>query len=158
MSDQVKNDGEKIRKIENGTVIDHIKAGRAFRVLKILGIDENYKKPVLILTNAKSKKLGKKDIVKFENMFIKKDETNKISLISENATINIIKDKKVVEKYKVKIPDVIENILICPNVDCISNYEQIPTKFYVLEKEPLKMKCHYCERVFSEPKQGIEFK
>lgn len=149
---------DKIRRIENGTVIDHIKAGNAFKVLKILGIDENYKDIVLVLTNAKSKTLGKKDVVKLENRFINKEEAYKISLISEKATINIIKNREVVEKYSVEIPEVIENILVCQNLDCITNYEKIPTKFYVISKDPsLKIKCHYCERVFLG-KHGLKFK
>jgi len=154
---KIENEG-KIRKIENGTVIDHIKAGSAFKVLKILGIDENYKDPVMVLTNAKSKILGKKDIVKLENRFIDKKETDKISLISENTTINIIKNGIVTEKYSVEIPKVIDNILICPNVDCITNHESIPTKFYLVKNEPLTIKCHYCERVFSESKYELKFK
>jgi len=144
----------KVSKISNGTVIDHIKAGNAFKVLKILNIDENYKNTdaVSIIINAKSHALGRKDIVKIENREIGKKEADKISLVSDTATVNIIKDAKVIRKYVVEIPKVIENVLLCPNPECITNYEEVETKFYLISKNPLTFLCHYCEKTTSEVK------
>jgi len=168
------NKEEKIRKIKNGTVIDHIEGGKAFSVLKILNIDENYKGVVSVIMNAKSEKYNRKDIVKIEGRKLTKDETNKISLLSPTATVNVIVDSKVVEKYRVEVPALIINLLKCPNPECITNQEirdssdaendeisklnlkseNIKTKIYTISKNPLKFRCHYCERVFSE----LEFK
>lgn len=163
--------GEKIRRIKNGTVIDHIERGKAFSVLKILNIDENYKGIVSVIINAESKKYGRKDIVKVEERRLTKEETDKISLVSPRATVNVISNSKVVKKYGVEVPDVVINLLKCPNPECITNSDQsnsenvkisklnlgsdnIKTKIYTISKKPLKFRCHYCERVFSE----IEFK
>ena len=137
----------KVERIKNGTVIDHIKPGNAFNVLKILGIDSNYDEAVAVMMNAKSKKFGKKDIVKIENRTLEKKEIDKISLISPHAKVNIIKNYEVVEKREVEIPDVISDVLLCSNPDCISNHEEIKTKFYIASKTPLTLRCHYCERL-----------
>lgn len=142
----------KVSKISNGTVIDHIKAGSAFKVLKILGIDENYTDTVSIIINAKSRLLGRKDIVKIENREIDKKEADKISLISGTGTVNLIQNSKIIKKYVVEIPKVIENVLICPNPECITNYEEVETKFYLESKNPITLVCHYCERIVSEMK------
>lgn len=138
----------RVRKIENGTVIDHISAGHALNVLKILGIMRKLpENAITIAMNVPSKKLGKKDIVKIENREISEEELGKISLISPEATINIIRNNKVVVKKKVKIPDIIEEALKCANINCITNYEKTKTKFYAESKSPLKLRCHYCERI-----------
>lgn len=142
----------KVSKISNGTVIDHIKAGNAFKVLRILGIDENYKDTVSIIINAKSHELGRKDIVKIENRKIDKKEADKISLVSETATVNIIKDSEIIRKYVVEIPKIIENVLICPNPECITNHEEVETKFYLGSKNPVTLLCYYCEKTTSEVK------
>lgn len=136
-----------IREIKDGIVIDHIPAGKALVVLRILGItgDEGYK--VLMLMNAESRKIGRKDIVKLENRKLTRDELNKISLIAPTATISIIEDYKVVEKYRVTIPDVIENVVKCSNPMCVTNSgEYIKPRFEVVEKHPIKLRCVYCKR------------
>ena len=98
--------------------------------------------------NVPSKRIGRKDIVKIENKILKKDEVDEIALISPNATLNVIKDYKVVKKSKIELPDQLEGILKCPNPKCISNMnEPIIVKFKVEEKEPVKLRCHYCERL-----------
>lgn len=145
----------KVEKIGNGTVIDHIKQGTAFSVLKILGVDSNYKDAVAVVMNAKSKKIGKKDIVKIENRMLEKRELDKISLLSPDASVNIIKNSGVVEKHAVEIPDVIYDVLLCTNPDCITNHEDVETKFYTISKKPLTLRCHYCERLVNELKFKI---
>ena len=142
----------RVQKIKNGTVIDHINRGKAFNVLKILGIDCNYPETVTVMMNAKSKKFGKKDIVKIENRNLEKKEIDKISLLSPDAKVNIIKNSRVVEKHEVEIQDIISDVLSCTNPDCITSHEEIKTKFYVISKNPLVMRCHYCERLVSELK------
>lgn len=139
----------RIKKIEEGTVIDHIPAGYAFSVLKILNISGREGFIVSIAMNVPSRKLKKKDIVKIEKRELKEEEVNKIALIAPTATINIIKNYKVVRKRRITLPDIIENILKCINPKCITNSprEKVTTKFLVISKEPVKLKCKYCSTV-----------
>jgi len=134
----------KVRPIENGTVIDHIAKGKALNVYRVLNIRENT--PVTIAMYVPSKKYGKKDILKIEGVELSEEDVNKIGLISPNATINIIRDGEVKKKFKVKIPEVITGILKCTNPNCITNVEKVPGKFRVEKKDPLKIRCIYCEK------------
>ncbi|MEM1514125.1 MAG: aspartate carbamoyltransferase regulatory subunit [Candidatus Thermoplasmatota archaeon] len=137
----------KVQPIKNGTVIDHITPGNALKVLKILGITEKYADSVISIAMNVVGKRGVKDIVKIENREIDPKEVNKIALIAPNATINIIRNYEVVEKYNVSIPDEIVGIVRCANPNCISNSkEPIETKFIVRSRNPLRIKCYYCER------------
>ena len=135
-----------VSKIRCGTVIDHIPAGRALEILNVLGINGKEGYRMAILMNVESKKLGKKDIIKIEGKRLSPEDLNVIALLAPNATINIIEDFAVVEKHKVVIPDVIINVLRCPNPTCITNKkgEVIETRFRVLSREPLKLQCEYC--------------
>ena len=138
----------KVRKIKDGTVIDHIKRGIGKKVLDVLGIGANFPETVILLMNVPSKKLGRKDMVKIENKELKKEEVDKIALIAPHATWNVIKDYKVVKKSKLEMPKIIEGILKCPNPRCITNSnEPITSKFLVEKKEPLELRCNYCERI-----------
>ncbi|MBW9219967.1 aspartate carbamoyltransferase regulatory subunit [Methanothermococcus sp. SCGC AD-155-N22] len=134
----------KVRPIENGTVIDHIARGKALNVYKVLNIGEE--NTVTIAMYVPSKKYGKKDILKIEGIELSEEDVNKIGLISPNATINIIKNGGVVKKFKVEIPDIITGILKCTNPNCITNVERVPGKFKVEKKDPLKIRCIYCEK------------
>jgi len=137
----------KIPLIKEGTVIDHITAGNAVKVLHILGIPEKTLNSIVsVVMNVKSK-IGKKDIVKVENRELKPEEVNKIALIAPKATINIIRDYEVVKKFKVHLPDEIVGIVRCPNPNCISNTrEPIQSRFRVISRDPIRIKCCYCER------------
>jgi len=136
----------KVTAIENGTVIDHIPPKSVFQVIKILHL-EDATDMVLFGTNLESKKFGKKGIVKATNKFFEKEEINKIALVAPSASLIVIKDFKVIEKTVVKIPDTIEDIVKCFNPNCVSNHEKVNTKFYVINKEDVKLRCHYCEKV-----------
>jgi aspartate carbamoyltransferase regulatory subunit len=125
-----------VRRIRHGTVIDHIEAGKALLVLQAL--------------NVPSSKHGKKDIIKVENRFLQTSETNKLALIAPRATINIIRDYKLVEKRKVQLPDSIVAIFKCPNLKCITNSdEEIRSMIDVIDKEKVVLKCRYCARTLS---------
>src|SRR3989338_7721265 len=143
----------KISAIEEGTVIDHIPTDAAFKIVEILDL-ENQKGIVSIATNLQSKSIGKKGIIKVGGKSLTQDEVNKIAIVAPDATVNIIKNYYVKEKIKVKTPEIIDNVVKCSNPVCITNNEQVPTKFYVAKKDPLKIKCHYCER--SMGKDDIE--
>lgn len=143
----------KISAIGEGTVIDHIPTDATFKVAEILDL-ENHKGVVSIATNLQSKRIGKKGIVKVGGKFLTQEEVNKIAIVAPDATVNIIKNYDVKEKIKVKTPEIIDNVVKCSNPVCITNNEKISTKFYVVKKDPLKIKCHYCER--SMGKEDIE--
>ena len=136
----------KIPRIKNGTVIDHITAGNAVKVLHILGIPRSTSSVVSVAINVKSK-LGKKDIVKVENRELDPQEVDKIALIAPKATINIIRDYDVAKKHKVELPDEIIGIVSCSNPTCVSNArEPVKSRFRVIKKDPPRIKCYYCER------------
>ena len=136
----------KIQPIKNGTVIDHITAGNAVKVLHILGIPATSSSIVSVAINVKSR-MGKKDIVKVENRELDPHEVDKIALISPKATINIIRNYEVAEKHKVNLPDEIVGIVKCSNPTCVSNSnEPITSRFKVISKDPTRIKCYYCER------------
>jgi len=139
-----------VRKIENGTVIDHIAAGKGLKVINILGIDLKQDQLAVVLVNVPSKKLGKKDMIKIEKRELTEREVSKIALIAPEATLSIIRDWNIVEKKKIDLPDVLQGVVDCPNTNCITKDEKIiVSKFFVENKEPLKIRCNYCERVFS---------
>ncbi len=137
--------------IENGTVIDHIKAGMGGRVLELLGIDKDFENRVALVMWVPSKRREKKDSVKIEGKFLDEEKINVVSLVSPNATINLIKDGKVTEKRKVELPAKLENFGKCPNPNCITNHEYSKMLF---TKEEEKYRCKYCERLF-EPSELI---
>lgn len=141
-----------VRKIRDGTVIDHIPAGQALNVLRIMGIKGLEGNRIAIVMNVESKKLGKKDIVKIENREIAPEEINKIALIAPNATINIIRNYSVIKKEKVALPDKIKNIVRCINPTCITNQEResIISSFKLVSKNPIILLCEYCERYLSQ--------
>ncbi len=139
----------KVSAINEGTVIDHIPAKNLFKVISILGLDK-IENQITFGTNLESRKLGGKAIIKVSDKFFKDDEINKIALIAPHAKLNIIKDYEVVEKRVVETPDTITGIVKCFNPKCITNNETITTKFNVVEKEPISLKCHYCEKITTE--------
>jgi len=137
-----------ISPIQNGTVIDHIRAGEALTVLRILGITGSTDESLSIATNVKSNvTLRPKDIVKISDRELSKEEVNRIALISPNATINIIRNYRVVEKIGVEIPDILIGVIVCPNTGCITNSDEpIDTKFEVIEGT---LHCLYCDNIIS---------
>lgn len=140
----------RVRPIKNGTVIDHIEGGQALNVLKILGISGTTDYTVSVAMNVDSKRLGKKDIVKVENRELEEAEVDKIALIAPEATINIVRDYEVVEKYEVDLPSLIEGVVRCQNPSCISNtQEPIKSRMLVKAKNPVLLRCIYCEQPLS---------
>jgi aspartate carbamoyltransferase regulatory subunit len=135
----------RVSKIKDGTVIDHITGGHALDVVKILGISGRDRGPLTIAINVPSKLLKTKDIIKIEGRELNPQEVHKIALLAPHATINIIRNYKVVKKQEVKLPNAIDDIIKCANPACISNSnEPVKAKFYVDCEEPLLLKCHYC--------------
>lgn len=140
----------KVFAIKEGTVIDHIRAGKALKIIEILKLDSNNKIVTLGL-NFPSKALRKKDIIKVEKKELTPEEANRVAILAPQATINIIKDFKVIKKFKVHIPPLVEKLLVCPNPKCISNHENMDTCFSVInQKQLVKVKCKYCEKIFDQ--------
>jgi aspartate carbamoyltransferase regulatory subunit len=139
----------KVSKIKRGTVIDHIRAGMAPAVLRILGIDRGFSHVVVVAMNVKSSQLGAKDIVKVEHQILDEETLQKISIIAPQATINIVKDFEIVEKRGVSLPQQLRGIIKCPNRNCITNHpqEQVSSFFACEREEPIEFRCHYCEEL-----------
>lgn len=136
----------KVTAIEHGTVIDHIPAGAVFQVIRMLKLDV-FDQMVLFGTNLESKKYGAKGIIKVSNKYFRPEELNKISLVAPHASIIEIKDYQVSRKTVVETPDKITGIVKCFNPNCITNVEVITTRFKVVDKEEVRLKCHYCEKI-----------
>ena len=137
-----------VRRIKEGTVIDHIDEGKGLQVLNALRIDGKDGSLITIALNVPSGKFKKKDIIKVENKFLKDDDTNKLAVIAPKATINMIKEYKLVEKRRVSLPNEIDRIFRCSNPDCITNStEYIESVMDVIDKEGRVLKCRYCSRV-----------
>jgi aspartate carbamoyltransferase regulatory subunit len=136
----------KVSKIRNGTVIDHIRAGMAPMVLKILGVEHGFSEIVIMAMNVRSHTMGFKDIVKLENQFIPDELVKKIAIVAPQATVNTIKDFKLAQKREVELPKELFGILRCLNRNCITNsFERVQSHFTVESREPLCLRCHYCE-------------
>jgi len=132
--------------IKDGTVIDHIPANSLFKVINILNLDK-VETQMTFGSNFESEKLGLKAIIKLSDVFFEDDDINKIALVAPEAKLNIIKDYHVVEKKVVVVPDNIKGIAKCVNPKCVTNNESITTKFTVVSKKKVAIKCHYCEKI-----------
>lgn len=135
----------KVQRIEHGTVIDHILPGMAFDVLRVLGISND--RSMSILINSQSRKGGKKDILKIEDVELSDEEASRLALVSPRATVNIIVDGKVVKKFNAEAPALVQGVLSCSNPNCISNQkEPIKSEFRLSPDEGHRYVCGYCER------------
>lgn len=132
--------------LENGTVLDHIPAEHVYRALDILNL-KGIENQITIGINLNSKLHGKKGIIKIADKFFADEELNKLALIAPNATVNIIREFKVVEKKRLRIPAEIEGIARCANPKCITNHQPIRTRFAtVVSSDSISLLCHYCEK------------
>ncbi len=148
-----------ISKIRKGTVIDHIPAGKALDILRLLKITGKEGLRIAIIMNVESKKLGKKDIIKIEGKELGPEEVNIIALIAPTATINIVEDFEVKKKFRVEVPEIIEGIFRCPNPTCITakQGEPIKPRFRVVSRNPLRLQCEYCGTIITE-KEMMEYR
>lgn len=126
-----------------GTVIDHIPSNVLFKAVRILGI-ESMSNHVTIGNNLDSKLLGTKGIIKIADTEFAENTLNRIALIAPHAKVNIIRDFNVVEKRPVSLPDEIVGIVKCGNPKCITNNEPMRTRFTVIDRNDVTIRCHYC--------------
>ena len=131
--------------IENGTVIDHIPTEKTYEVASLLHLQE-LTTPVTIGCNYRSKKIGRKGIIKVADKFFTDEEISRLSVLAPNVVLNIIKDYEVVEKREVRMPDELIGIVKCDNHKCITNNEPMKTRFHVLDKDKGILQCRYCNR------------
>lgn len=133
-----------VGKIEEGFVLDHIKAGKSLSIYHHLQLDK-LDCTVAIIKNARSNKMGKKDILKVE-CDINSLDLDILGFIDHNITVNIIKDEKIVEKKALKLPTSIKNVIRCKNPRCITSVEQeLDQIFYLTDPEKEVYRCKYCE-------------
>ena len=138
----------RVSKIRDGTVIDHVTAGQALNVLAILGIDGSEGEEVSVGMNVPSDRLAHKDIVKVSGRELSQSEVDVLSLISPEATINIVRDYEVIEKNRVERPTVVSGVLSCPNRNCITNADEpVEPKFDVVDDG---VRCTYCDTIVRE--------
>lgn len=149
----------KVSKIRRGTVVDHIKAGMAPAVLRILGIFPGFPNVAIVAMNVKSEVLGYKDIVKLEDVMLTEDMLQKIATIAPQATMNVIDDFQITDKYEVSLPEVLHGILKCPNRYCISNSpEGVESRFALEHTAPIaEYRCHYCEELVQADRAELIF-
>ena len=137
----------KVDAIKNGTVIDHITVGKALVIAELLNIGSENE--MMIGLNLHSEKIGKKDLIKIENKELTDKEMNSIALISPQATLTVIKNFTVEKKSKVKLCNVVEDLITCPNPKCITNVEKnVKTVFYVTHDNEITVRCKYCEKKY----------
>tara|TARA_Y100000589_G_scaffold201448_1_gene190096 strand:+ start:62 stop:517 length:456 start_codon:yes stop_codon:yes gene_type:complete len=144
--------------IRNGTVIDHIKAGEAFKVLEVLQMIEHISEgqcKVMIGCNFDSGEIGRKDIIKISGGFLTQKEVNQVSLIAPRATVSIIRESRIIDKYSLQVETELHNIIACRNPNCITNVESMPTRFHTLSADAGEFQCHYCEVIME--KEDLRF-
>ena len=135
--------------IQDGTVIDHINVGKAIRLLQLLKL-ESHNRQVTVGLHLPSGAMTLKDIIKIEGRELSPAEASKIAIFAPKATINIIQNYRVVDKYKVTLPPSIEEFVICPNANCITNHERAKRAFFVNAcKKEIALQCRYCEKAFN---------
>ena len=132
-----------IDSIKNGIVIDHIPAGKAMQIYKLLGLDK-VQFPVAMIMNVTSNKMGKKDIIKIDSLFDVNMDI--LGYVAPGGTVNIIKDEKIADKKSPALPTELRDVIICKNPRCITTTEQeLPNIFKLTDAKEHVYRCVYCE-------------
>ena len=135
--------------LSEGIVLDHIEAGKSLDIYYHMGLDK-LECQVAIIKNARSSKMGRKDIIKIEGGLDKLD-LQILGYIDHNITVNIIQDNKIVEKKTLKLPRKITNVIKCRNPRCITSIEQeLPHVFYLADEHSEIYRCMYCEEKYGK--------
>ena len=135
--------------LQEGVVLDHIQAGKSLDIYYNLGLDK-LDCQVAIIKNARSNKVGRKDIIKVDGN-IETLDLDVLGYIDHNITVNIIHDNKIVEKKSLKLPQKITNVIRCKNPRCITSIEQeLPQIFVLADPNKEVYRCKYCEEKFDK--------
>lgn len=135
--------------IKDGSVVDHITAGHGFKIVQILRLSA-HKKIVTVGLNLPSRAMKHKDLIKVEGRELTPSEGSEVALFAPQATINIIRDYKIVKKFSVVLPKTIEHLIVCPNPKCITNNEKMKSIFHIEQNGGVLLTCNYCEKTFNE--------
>jgi aspartate carbamoyltransferase regulatory subunit len=149
-----------VQKISDGTVVDHIAAGKALSVLHLLGNPQEKGVTLALVMNATSSKMGRKDILKVEGVELSEEQVQKLALIAPQASVNIIRSYRVVAKRKVVPPQTLRGVLSCNNPTCISVREKdaVPSIFFKGTTSPVRYSCKYCSRELTEQEILAQFR
>ena len=132
-----------VGKIEEGFVLDHIKAGKSMQIYELLRLDK-LDNCVAVIQNADSSKYGKKDIIKIDQLIDL--DFDVLGYVDDNITVNIVKDGKLFEKKHLELPETLTGVIKCKNPRCITSIEQeIVHKFKLVDKEKQVYRCVYCD-------------
>ena len=139
-----------VGRIEEGFVLDHIQAGRSMDIYKYLHLDK-LDCCVAIIKNAKSNKMGKKDIMKIECPIDFMD-LDILGFIDHNITVNVIKGDRIVDKKILSLPKQVRNVIKCKNPRCVTSVEQELDQIFILTDEEKEVyRCKYCEEKYTNP-------
>ncbi|XBC38530.1 MAG: aspartate carbamoyltransferase regulatory subunit [Buchnera aphidicola (Melaphis rhois)] len=139
----------KVEAINCGSVIDHIPAQIGFKLLTLFRFTE-IEQRITIGLNLPSRKLIKKDLIKIENIFLTDNQINQLSIYAPHATVNHIRNYKLVGKIFPTVPNRIDKILTCPNSNCVSNDSEINSSFTFKKNNNIYLVCKYCEKEFQK--------
>jgi aspartate carbamoyltransferase regulatory subunit len=136
--------------IRNGTVIDHITAGQALKIVLLLKL-ARHQKLVTLGLNLPSKTMTYKDLIKVEERELTPEEANQVAILSPKSTINIIQEYEVIKKFQVKLPPMLSGVFSCPNPKCISNHEAVTSSFSITQRHhSILLQCKFCRKTFSQ--------
>lgn len=136
-----------VNSIERGIVIDHITAGTGNRILDYLKIDTK-KNTVAFIMNATSRKHGRKDLIKIEN--VTDVDLTVLGLLDPNATVNVIENGRIVKKINLELPKTVTNVIKCKNPRCVTSVERnAPHIFHLMNAETREYRCEYCDEIVS---------
>ncbi len=132
-----------VSKLKKGIVIDHIEAGKGYKIFNQLKLDQ-VEDVVVLMRNVPSSKMGRKDLIKVENDIT--IDLTVLGLIDPNVTVNIVENGERVDKIKLSLPERVKGILACKNPRCISNSEPVgEVEFYLVDPVKKQYRCEYCD-------------
>ncbi len=136
----------RVSAICNGTVIDHIPAGNALQVLRMLHIDGSQSNPISLVMNVPSSKVVRKDVLKIEDRELSQEELDRLALVASSASIAIIRNYGVAEKRQIELGEELVDIARCSFFNCITqnSSEPLPHRLKVLSTDPIEIRCAYC--------------
>ena len=136
-----------VGQIEEGFVLDHLQAGTALNIYYHLGLDKKDCTTAIIM-NVKSKKMGRKDLLKVECPIDMLD-MDVLGFLDHHITVNVVKGGEIIEKKKLELPKEVKNVIKCKNPRCITSIEQeLPHIFFLANEEKAIYRCRYCEEQY----------